>query len=178
MPSPAGLWAPASAPEPIVPPLGDGWWRYFDEHRWLDQPPQSRSWTCSACSIDWVAHATDLEPDSNREYIVGRLGYPSCINENVGLADSACAIRVMERWGVEVRQEWVSWDRATELCRITTGLLNSTRWQHFVAVRGETIDGQLWVANSARGWMGIYDTISWSQWQQWAGSWQMIYLVP
>jgi len=140
-------------------------------------PRQSLSWTCSACAIDWVALATALDPTSNREKVVGELGYPACINAQHGLLDALCAVRYMERWGVGVEREWVDWPRALELCQTTTGLLNSLRWQHFVAIRGVTEDGDLWVANSAPGWQFIWDRITRLQFEQWAGSWQAVFLV-
>jgi hypothetical protein len=84
---------------------------------------------------------------------------------------------VFESYGVEAKQEWIDWSRALELCSTTTGVLNSTAWYHFVAIRGVTDDGQLWIANSAPGYDGIFDTISESQFQMWAGTWQAVTLV-
>jgi hypothetical protein len=175
MTSPAALWAPVRG----VSPASSGWFPYFDQHRDLPMPAQVREWTCSACAIDWVLRATGLDPDSTREQVVGQLGYPSCIDENWGLKDTQCAVHVFEQYvGVgNVIQEWVSWPRALELCDQTTGLLNSTVWQHFVAIRG--VQGQdLWIANSAPGYRGIYDTISYAQFAAWGGSWQIVHLIP
>lgn len=170
---------PAIAPyrRPASEPVGHGWWPYFDQHRDMDMPPQSQSWTCSACSIDWVARATNLDPDSNREKVVGGLGYPNCINADVGLADTQCAVDYMRAWDVPVLREWFDFDHAYDVASHATGLLNSTTWQHFVAIRG-TSGPDIWVANSARGYRGIYDLISRAQWDLWAGSWQVVYLVP
>lgn len=158
----------------IAAPPSSTWWNNFDTHRELDMPPQSLPWTCSACAVDWVLRASGLNPDSNREWVVGELGYPQCINADVGLADTQCAVNLLSRYA-EARQEWVGWDRACELCNETTGLLNSTTWQHFVAIRG-TREGGLWVANSAPGYRGITDTIDAGQFAAWAGSWQIVWL--
>ena len=176
MPIAASISRKALLHPPRKPGGTDGdWWPYFELHRGLYQPPQSRGWTCSACSIDWVFHSTGLNPESNREWVVGQLGYPDCINENVGLRDTACAVDLLSEYA-PTNQEWVGWDRAWELCSYTTGLLNSTTWQHFVAIRG-TQGGALWVANSAIGWMGIGETIDRGQFERWSGSWQIVWLV-
>lgn len=169
---PPQSWHQEPPPDPVV-----DWLTYFDSHRDLSMVRQSQSWTCSACSIDWVARATGLDPGSNREQVVGELGYPTCINADYGLMDTQCAIRLMTDWGPEVRQEWCDFDRAYELCTQTTGLLNSVTWQHFVAIRGIQ-NGNLWIANSAPGYRNIWEVITRPQWNSWAGSWQIVWLVP
>jgi hypothetical protein len=153
------------------------WWDTFQQNRAMPQPRQVQSWTCSICSTDWVLRATDLDPNSTREKVTGEIGYPSCVDENLGLKDTQCVVRVFESYGVQAKQEWIDWARALELCGSTTGVLNSTIWQHFVAIRGVTDDGQLWIANSASGYDGIYETISREQWDAWSGSWQTVTLV-
>jgi hypothetical protein len=152
------------------------WWDDFDLNRGMAMPPQAQDWTCSICATDWVLLATWLDPTSTREQTAGEIGYPSCVNPQVGLADTQCLVRVLSSYGPQAHQEWVDWNRAVELCSSTTGVLNSTSWYHFVAIRGMTADGQLWIANSAPGYQGIYDTISPEQFSRWAGSWQIVWL--
>jgi hypothetical protein len=138
--------------------------------------PQVRGWTCSVCSLDWLLRATGLNPYSSREQVVGEIGYPGCIDAYSGLKDTQCLVRVLESYGVEARQEWLTYERAWDLASSTALILNSTSWYHFVAVRGPS-DAGLAIANSAEGYQGIYDTISYSQWMRWDGSWQAVYLV-
>jgi hypothetical protein len=170
-----GLFMPSGPVLPPVPPEAS-WWETFQHNRELPMPRQSQSWTCSICATDWTLLATGLDPNSTREKVAGEIGYPNCVNEAVGLADTRCLIRVFESYGVEARQEWVSWERAYELASTTAGVLNSTMWYHFVAIRGVQGDA-IWIANSAPGYDGIYETINRAQFQAWAGSWQAVTLV-
>lgn len=172
MTSQAAIWAPVRHEEDA----GYDWWDYFDKHRTDPMPGQVRDWTCSACSVDWVARATALDPTSTREKVVGEMGYPGCIDEAMGLKDVRCAHRVMEGWGVQVGFQWVDWPMAYSLCESTTGILNSKTWYHYVAVRGVR-NGNLWVANSAPGWKGIWDDITPGQFNAWAGSWNLSWIV-
>jgi hypothetical protein len=138
--------------------------------------PQARSWTCSICACDWLIRATGLNPYSTREQVAYQIGYPSCVDEWSGLKDTQCLVRCLEAYGVSVAQEWVSWSRALELASSTACILNSTSWYHFVGVRGLTDWGGLWLANSAMGYAGIFDTLAADQWAALPG-WQMVYLV-
>ena len=85
-------------------------------------------------------------------------------------------MRALEGYGVEARQEWVNWSRASELAYSTAFILNSTTMYHFMGGRGMTSDGMLWVANSAQGYAGVYETISIPQWNA-LEPWSMVYLV-
>jgi hypothetical protein len=138
--------------------------------------PQQRSWTCSICAYDWLLRASGLDPWSDRIKAAYEIGYPSCVDEWSGLKDTYCLVNALEDHGVVAVQEWVDWPRAYELAGSTAAILNSTSWFHFVAVRGQTTWGGLWIANSAMGYGGIADTIDAAQW---AGKppWQMVYLV-
>jgi hypothetical protein len=137
--------------------------------------PQQAGWSCSVCATDWTLRATGLDPNSDRIKTGLNLGYPHCVNSAVGLADTQCVVDVLGSYGPEAVQEWVDWERAYELCSSTAGVLNSTRWYHFVGIRG-VLDGRLSIANSAEGYQGIYGTISRQQFDAWAGSWQAVYL--
>jgi len=180
----AGLFAPVDfhTHGPVLPPVQptDAWYQVFDANRDYPMPPQLRDWTCSICSVDWVALATGLDPTSSREKVGVAMARDrvlgECVNSSVGLLDAACAGRYMQGWGIQTQHEWITWERAVEICGSTTGILNSLRWQHYVAIRGMTSDGQLWIANSALGWMNIYSTISQWQFNQWAGTWQTVFL--
>lgn len=152
------------------------WWEYFQEHRDAPMPPQLRDWTCSICATDWVLRATGLNPWSTREQVCGQIGYPNCVNENVGLADTNCLIPVFEQYGVEAIQEWVEWGRLLEIAGSTTGVLNGLGWYHFVSIRGLTESGGVWIANSASGYRGVGETLSAEQFAA-LGPFQVVRLV-
>lgn len=139
-------------------------------------PQQVYGWTCSICAADFLLRATGLDPYSTREKVAVQLGYPTCVDEYSGLKDTQCLVRLFGNYDVAAHQEWVSWSRAIELASTTTYILNSTSWYHFVSLRGLTDWGGLWIGNSAMGYKGITDTINQGQWNQWAGSWQVVWL--
>lgn len=160
----------------LSPDAPEAWWDTYQENRDLYMPPQVASWTCSICATDWLLRATGLDPWSTREKVAYELGYPSCVDEWSGLKDTQCIVRVLESFGVDAVQEWVSWSRALDIAGSTAFILNSTSWYHFVGGRGLTEWGGLWIANSAQGYRGIWETIDAAQWNSLPG-WQMVYLV-
>jgi hypothetical protein len=137
--------------------------------------PQVYSWTCSICAATWVLQATGDSPERAREATAMELG-PNCVNPAVGLTSTQCLADMFAAHGFVPHIEWLDWNRAIDLCRQTTGCLNSTRWYHFVGVRGLYGSNTLWVANSAPGYQNIWDQVAYGQFQQWAGSWQMVWL--
>jgi hypothetical protein len=54
-------------------------------------------------------------------------------------------------------------------------VLNGLGWYHFVAIRG-TYGDELWVANSAQSYDGVYDTVSRAQFNS-LGPFQVVRLV-
>jgi len=164
----------APLPEPITPAR---WYEYFDRHRDLWMAPQVQDWTCSICATTWVLQATGLDVNAVREGIAGKIGYPDCVNEADGLENIACVARVLESYGVQTQTVWPSFDQMYDLAQRTTGVLNSTRWYHFVGIRGVS-DGNIWVANSAQGYKGIFELVTPGQWAAWAGSWDAVLLEP
>lgn len=160
----------------LTPDPAETWWDYFQENRDLPMAPQVRNWTCSICATDWTLRATGLNPYSTREQVTAEIGYPNCVDEYSGLRDGACVVRVFADYGVDAVQEWVSdFDRAYQLCSETAGLVDSIGMYHFMAIRGVT-DNHLWVANSALGYRGVYETISRDQFLN-LGPWKLVWLV-
>jgi hypothetical protein len=146
---------------PAPPP---GWLANYDPN--ADQPRQQYNWTCSACSLDWVKRATQLVSPSDiyasRQQTVAEIGYPGNINETYGLMDGSGAQlqRVLgETYGVPSSQGWLSFDQAYAIYATTAGCMSGGAWYHWVGVRG-TSGGDLWVANSAPGYQGVYDILS------------------
>ena len=134
---------------------------------------QLYEWTCSICSFQWVIESTGTA-DLSREAAGQVIGYPDCVNETYGLMNAQCLIDAFAFMGLAAHQAWVTFDQAYAIASHTTGCLNGTGWYHFVAVRGVG-DGTLWIANSAPGYRGVYDTLSRSQFEA-LGPFQVIYL--
>lgn len=155
MTSPAALWAPVE-PQLVSPPQPAVMW---DAELYM--APQLYAWTCSSCALDWVLRATGLDPTCTREKAVELIGYPENINESYGLMSAAGgALRdVYESFGQPTGQGWLDFDSVYQLAQRTTGQMSGARWYHWVALRG--IDGpDLWIANSAPGYMGVFDSLS------------------
>jgi hypothetical protein len=123
--------------------------------------PQVYGWTCAACALDWVLRATALAPHHTRAQAVSEIGYPENINPIYGLMDaSGSALRdVYTSYGQETDQGWLDFDTVYELAQGTTGQMSGAAWYHWVAIRG-TQGTNLWIANSAPGYKGVYDVLS------------------
>jgi hypothetical protein len=140
-------------------------------------PPQTYDWTCSVCSFDWVIGATGTA-DLSREDAAMLIGYPDCVDETYGLKDTRCLINAYAGFGLVARQAWVTFDQAYAIAQSTTGQLNGLGWYHFAALRGvDHMDvGELWIANSAPGYRGVYESLSRSQFNA-LGPFQVVYLA-
>ena len=128
-------------------------------------PPQRYDWTCSACSLDWVLRATGQYGDADiygtREQAVYDIGYIQNINPTYGLMDASGAElrRVLGNYGLASEWDWLSFDEAYRIAQAGTGLMSGAAWYHWVALRG--VQGSnLWIANSAPGYKGVYDILS------------------
>lgn len=139
--------------------------------------PQQRSWTCSICAYTWVINATGTDPNLGREEATNIIGYPECVNETYGLMSADCMRTAFDYYALNSKQAWVTFDEAYALMGQTTGVINPIGMYHFMGMRGvDPNTGSLWVANSARGYRGIYDTMNRSQFNS-LGPVQVIYLV-
>lgn len=123
--------------------------------------PQVYDWTCSACSLDWVLRSTGLNPASTREDTVNAIGYPGNINGSYGLMDGSGLQlrRVLGGYGQNTLQSWLDFNSVYNLAKDTTGMMSGQAWYHWVALRG-TSGSDLWIANSAPGYKGIWDILS------------------
>jgi hypothetical protein len=138
-------------------------------------PGQSYSWTCSACATEWTERSAGAGRSSdvywNREQVVYAIGYPSNINGQYGLMDGSGTQlqRVLrEHAGLETQHDWLGFDEAMDIYSQTFGLMSGASWYHWVAVRGVQGDS-LWLANSAPGYKGVYDTMNRQQYQALGG---------
>jgi len=112
-----------------------------------------------------------------REEAAHIIGYPNCVNETYGLMSADCLIQAFKQMGYVARQAWVTFDQAYAICSHTTGAINPVGMYHFMGIRGvDGIDvGSLWVANSALGYRGIWESLDRGQFNA-LGPVQLIYL--
>jgi hypothetical protein len=140
-------------------------------------PPQDASWTCSACALAWVLRATGLNPAADEWSEVSAIGYPENINGTYGLMDaSGSALQaVYERYGQATEQAWLDFDTVYARALETTGQMSGAAWYHWVSLRG--VQGpNLWIANSAPGYKGVWDTLSRDQFNS-LGGFSVVWLV-
>jgi hypothetical protein len=135
--------------------------------------PQANSWTCSVCAYTWVINATGIDDSLTRDQALSIIGYPECVNETYGLMSAQCMINAFAFYDLVARQVWVTYDEAYAIMQQTTGVINPLGMYHFMGMRG--VDGQLYVANSAPGYRGIWDNLSRDQFNA-LGPVQLIYL--
>lgn len=165
----ADLYAldPGCTLEPNPPLLSDdgeviiqpSWWDVFDAYEHM--PRQSVNWTCAACALAWVERATAANPTASEWTAVDEIGCPANINGTYGLMDGSGRElqRVLHNYGLPSRHGWLSWAEAYATYGQTTGMMSGGAWYHWIAVRG-TSGADLWIANSAPGYKGIFSTLS------------------
>jgi hypothetical protein len=139
-------------------------------------PPQVYSWTCSACSLDWVLTATWAR-ESDREKTVYEIGYPDNINAQYGLMDGSGSQlqRVLADYGLNSKHDWLGFDAVYDLATRGTGLMSGAAWYHWVGIRGVQ-GGNIWIANSAPGYKGVWDTLSRDDFNR-LGGFSVVWLV-
>jgi hypothetical protein len=89
---------------------------------------------------------------------------------------SDCVIRVFANYGLNSQQAWVSFDQAYAIAESKTGAINPQGMYHYMAIRGVSGD-KISVANSARGYKGVYDTLTREQFNN-LGPVQVIAIIP
>jgi len=119
------------------------------------------------CSTTWVLQATNTAYQDadiyDARYAVGeRMGYPSCVNQTYGCMSSQCVIDTLASYGLVAREVHCTFDQAYAIARTNTGTINPQGQYHFMAIRGVS-GSEIAVANSAEGYMGVYSTLSRSQ---------------
>jgi hypothetical protein len=156
-----------------VPPTG--WRATYDPN--TSMPPQVYDWTCSACSLDWVLRATGVAPQHTREQAVEEIGYQNQINPTYGLMDASGSAlrRVFADYGLDTRQAWLTFDQVWSGANQTTGQMSGGAWYHWVAIRG-TSGSDLWIANSAPGYKGVWDILTREQFNV-LGPFSVVYLL-
>jgi hypothetical protein len=99
------------------------------------------------------------------------------ITPSLGLCDGSGARlqQVLEGYEQETSQSWLDFDTVYDLAQGTTGMMSGAAFYHWVAIRG--VQGaNLWIANSAPGYKGIWDTLSRADFER-LGSFSVVWLV-
>lgn len=107
---------------------------------------------------------------------LGIIGYPACVNPTYGLMSAECMINAFATVGLHAIQKWCTFGEAYSICEKATGVINPIGMYHFMAIRGVSANS-LWVANSAPGYLGVYDILNRSQFNTFSPV-QLIYLEP
>lgn len=159
-----------------APPAPPDYLANYDPNTYM--PPQAASWTCSACSLAWLLRALGLDPNCDEECGVQKIGYPQNINSTYGLMDGSGAQlqRVLADYGQQSMQSWLNFDQAYAIYSTTPGCMSGGAWYHWVGVRGVS-GANLWIANSAPGYKGIYDTLTRDQFAQ-LGPFSCVWTTP
>lgn len=128
---------------------------------------QTADWTCSACSLAWLNRALDIDYATDEWSAVDYIGQPDNINENYGLMDASGLrlVQCLREQGAPAFNGWFNFDTVYTLAVGMPLLIGGVTWNHWVGVRTAR-DGLLMLANSARGWGGVYDTLSAEQFAQ------------
>lgn len=132
-----------------------------------DMPAQTADWTCSACSLAWMNRALGIGIGTDEWSAVEQIGNPANINSTYGLmnATGARLAECVTEQGAPAFTCWPSWTQAFHYADVAGLLLGGVGWNHWVVgrfVRGSDI----WIANSAPGWLGVNDVLSESMWEQ------------
>jgi hypothetical protein len=136
------------------------------------------NWTCSACALAWLERATLENESATEASAIDEIGYPDNINATYGLMDGSGSQlqRVLEDYGLTTQQAWLAYDQVYAIAEQTTGCMSGGAWYHWVSLRG--VDGpNLWIANSAPGYKGVYDTLTREQFNN-LGPFSVVYLLP
>jgi hypothetical protein len=130
-------------------------------------PPQSADWTCSACSLAWVLRATAADTTADEWTTVYQIGTPQNINSTYGLMDGSGSQlqRVLADYNLDSEQSWLTFDQAYAIAGSNTGMMSGGAWYHWVAIRGVS-GNNIWIANSAPGYMGVSDILSRADFQR------------
>lgn len=130
-------------------------------------PPQTVDWTCSACSLAWVLRATAADTEATEWGMVAEIGTPQNINSTYGLMDGSGSQlqRVLSEYNLDSAQGWLTFNQVYSVAGAYTGLMSGGGWYHWVSIRGRS-GNDLWIANSAPGYMGVWDTLSVSDFQR------------
>jgi hypothetical protein len=93
--------------------------------------------------------------------MVDEIGTPQNINSTYGLMDGSGyqLQRVLREYTLDSSQGWLTYEQVFAIAGENTGMMSGGSWYHWVAIRGRS-DNNLWIANSAPGYRGIWDILT------------------
>lgn len=127
------------------------------------------------CTFTWCIQSTGTNTDLTRTEAGEILGYPNCVNEVYGLMSGQCLVDGFAQYGIKAVEVWPTFEQAYAIAQAHTGGISPAGMYHWMALRGTDGLGNLWVANSAPGYYGIYDTLTREQYHA-LGPTKLIYL--
>jgi len=139
-------------------------------------PAQVYNWTCSICSFVWVIQSTGIDTSLTRKEAETLIGNPECVNPTYGLMSIQCLVDAFASLGVATQNAYCTFQQAYSICRYSTGVINLIGMYHFMAIRGVR-GANLWVANSALGYRGVYEELSESAYND-LGPTQLLWIPP
>jgi hypothetical protein len=128
-------------------------------------PPQTQDWTCAACSLAWLNRALAIDHATTEPEAVMDIGEPEHINSEWGLMDASGGrlVECLRAQGAPAFNAWLSWNQIYGVAMDIPLLIGGIQWNHWVGVRTAN-NGVLYLANSAPGWQGVYNTMEEQQW--------------
>lgn len=134
-----------------------------------DEPqyPQSLNWTCSACSLAWLNRALGIQVATDELSAANYIGEPENINSTYGLMDGSGGrlVQCLREQGAPALNGWWTFNQVCALAGYMPLLIGGVAWNHWVGVRIAEL-GVLYLANSAEGWQGVYDSMTMEQWNE------------
>jgi len=121
---------------------------------------QTWDWDCSAAATAWMGRSLGwgwAESDVAYEFVRAGIATPQ-----LGLLDGTGAgiVRWLSDQPFPAQSSRASWSIVTARVQTCPCIIGSTRWYHWVGVRGTDDSGNLALANSAPGWAGIWQSMS------------------
>lgn len=108
-----------------------------------------------------------MDTSANEWNMVDAIGTPQNINSTYGLMDGSGTQlrRVLGENGLDSSQGWLTYAQLYSVAGSYTGMMSGGAWYHWVAIRGVN-GGNISIANSAPGYMGVWDTLTSSDFQR------------
>jgi len=119
-----------------------------------------------------------VNPAASESSAIDEIGYPQNINATYGLMNGSGVElqRVLADYGVATSQGWLTFDTVYAIAQQAPGCMSGGAWYHWVAIRGVD-SSNIWIANSAPGYKGVYDTLTREQFNA-LGPFSVVYVEP
>lgn len=135
---------------------------------------QQRDWDCSAAATAWLGRSLGwgwAELDVAYQFLdQGMATRQQGLLEGTGVG----IVRWLALQPMPASNEQISWSVLAAREWSCPLIMGSSSWDHWTGVRGLDSDGNLWLANSAPGWAGIYQTLTAEQFARFGDFWAVI----